>query len=811
MLKFNLTIALRNLKKYKSSSIINIAGLAIGIGVCLAILQYIHYELSYDKFHKDSENLYRLTLDISENDVIKSRQAKTSYAMGVKAEEVIPEIEKYCRIHPQYFGAVVTNPDKNVPFLEEEQDMLYVDSTFFDVFNFPLKHGDPSNVLNDKHNIVISDEMAAKYFGKEIDPIGKILKVEGWTKEDYVVTGVLNTSKGNSHLKFDFLLPMRSLLESGEYKSGAWGRCNFYTYFKIGENSKIGNIENKLDQLVYDNFGKSLDHYNVKWELNLQQLTDIHLYSSHLEYDISNNGSIRNLKALGIIAIFILIIAWLNFINLSIANSIKRTKEVGIRKALGALKTQLRNQFIMEALIINFIAVILAIFIADLILSELNNILDSEFTFLLFSHYEFWIGLVLFTIISALISGFYPAFVMSSFQAINIQKSEFKISGFRFNLRKGLVIFQFLISSILLSGTFIIYNQITFMKSQDLGVDMEQILVVRGPELIENRETIASNLSTFKTETSKYSSIQSVTSSGNIPGKGHSAVVGMRKLGKDPSQNEPGGISFVDYKFFDTYELEFLAGEPFDRKTVSDYTYVILNQQALQTYELGSPEEALNEQIVVGDDTVLVAGVLKDFHWQSLKEDHMPILFVASDGVRRYFSFKINTSNIEESLSQIRSAYNEKFAGNPFEYFFLDDEFNYQYRAELQFGKIFMIFSLIAIFIACMGLFAFVSFSTVQRTKEMGIRKILGARVSTLILILSKEYLTLLLMASLISVPIVFYISREWLTNFAFKMNLSVDLFIIPTLILIVISFLTVVFNLYKTAKINPTESLKIE
>ncbi len=811
MLKFNLTIAVRNLKKYKSSSIINIAGLAIGIGICLAILQYIHYELSYDQFHQDAENTYRLTLDISENDVVKSRQAKTAYAMGEKAEEVIPEVEKYCRIHPQYFGAVVTNPEENVPFLEEEQDMLYVDSTFFDIFNFSLKQGDPSTALNTKHNIVISDEMAVKYFGKETDPIGKILQVEGWTKGDYIVSGILNPSKGNSHLKFDFLLPMRSLLESGEYDRGAWGRCNFYTYFKLSNNSNTANIENKLDQLVYDNFGKSLDHYNVKYELNLQPLTDIHLYSNHLKYDISSNGNIRNLKVLGIIAVFILIIAWLNFINLSIANSIKRTKEVGIRKTLGALKPQLRNQFIIEALIINLIAVLLALIIANVILSELNNILGSRFHFLLFSHYEFWIGLVLFTIVSSLISGFYPAFVLSSFQAINIQKSHFKISGFKFNMRKALVIFQFLISSILLSGTFIIYKQITFMKSQDLGVDMDQILVVRGPELIENRETLASNLSTFKTETSKYPGILSATSSGNIPGKGHSALVGMRKLGLDPSQNQAGGISYVDYKFFDTYELEFLAGEPFNRKTVSDFTYVILNEQALKTYELGTPEEALNEQILIDKDTVVIAGVLKDFHWQSLKEDHIPILFVAYDGAKRYFSFKVNTSDVSKSVENIRSVYGNIFPGNPFQYFFLDDEFNYQYRAELQFGKLFMIFSLIAIFIACMGLFAFVSFSTLQRTKEMGIRKILGARVRTLILILSKEYFALLIIANLISIPIVFYFSRDWLTNFAFKINLSLDLFIIPTITLIAISFLTVVFNLYKTAKINPTESLKIE
>jgi putative ABC transport system permease protein len=811
MLKFNLTIALRNLKKYKSSTSINIAGLAIGIGVCLAIVQYIHYELSYDNFHDDAENIYRLTLDISENDVVQARQAKTSFAMGPKAQEVIPDVEKYCRVHPQYFGAVVTNPEKNIPFLEEEQDMLYVDSTFFQIFNFSLKQGNPATALNGKYNIVISNEMADKYFGEEIDPMGKILKVEGWTNEDYIVSGILNPLKGNSHLQFDFLLPMRSLLESGEYESGAWGRANFYTYLNISKTAKTQNIADDIDQLVYDNFGKSLDHYNLKWELNLQALPDIHLHSSHLKYDISSGGSTRNLKALGIIAVFILIIAWLNFINLSIANSTKRTKEVGIRKTLGALKPQLRNQFIIEAFIINLFAVLLALIVADFILSQINTIFDSNFRFLLFSVYEFWIALVAFIVVSTLISGFYPAFILSSFQVLNLQKTKIKISGWRFNMRKGLVVFQFLISSMLLFGTFIIYQQITFMKSQDKGIDMEKILVVRGPEFVENKESLPSMLATFKTETTKYSGINSATSSGTIPGKGHTMVVGMRKLGDDPSQTQPGGISFVDYKFFDTYELEFLAGKPFDSKAVSSYTNVILNEHALETYELGSPEEALNKQLIVGKDTVFIGGVLKNFHWKSLKEAHMPVLFVASKGSKRYFSFKINLSNTSESIANIGSTYNELFPGNPFEYFFLEDQFNYQYRAEVQFSKIFIIFAGIAIFIACLGLFAFVSFSTQQRRKEMGIRKVLGAKLSNLMLILSKEYLFLLLLANLVSIPIVIYISREWLSNFAFRMDLSVGLFAIPILLLTLISFFTVGFNIYRTANTNPTETLKIE
>lgn len=811
MIKENFSMAFRALGKHKFTSVINILGLSIGMGVCLAILQYIQFEKSYDKFHENVNNTYRLTLTMLKNDEVNRRQAQTSYGIGIRAKEEIPEIENFVRIHPEHLGAVITNPTQNSPFLEE--NILFADSTFFELFDFPLIKGNPSSALSGKYNIVITEKMSEKYFGRNADPIGQTLKFDGWVTNDFIVTGVLKSLPPNSHLNFDFLLSMRALLDSDSYNKGRgkWGRTNFFTYLTINENGDSENIQTKLDQLIHDNFGKTLDHHGITWKLKLQPITDIHLKSDHLEDLTANSGNMQEIKILGVISLIILIAAWLNFINLSIASSIKRAKDVGIRKALGAFKQQIRNQFIVESLLINIVSAVVSLFIAVGILAILNTVLESNFTMLLYQHLEFWMFFIIFIIVSTLISGFYPAFVLSSFTPVNIQKIYSFKSGIGLSLRKGLIIFQFLISALLISATYIIYQQITFMKSQDLGIDMEQVLVVRGPEIVSNDERLASDLESFKTESSRLSSILSATSSGTVPGKGHSAVLGMRRIGEEPTKNQPGGISYVDDKFFETYNFQFIAGKPFNDNTNSNNVNVIINEIAVKTYELVSPEKAIHKKIIIRNDTVNVVGVLKNFHWQSLKDAHMPILFVASDRAKRFFSFKINPSNISESLNHIRSQYNEVFAGNPFYYSFLDDEFNEHYNSDVQFGNIFLMFSLCAIFITCLGLFAFVSYSASQRTKEMGIRKVLGAEVKTLMIILSKEYIILLLIAILISVPFIIYGAKDWLSNFAFRINLEIGLFIIPAIILLTISFLTVSYRVFVSAKTNVVDSLRLE
>lgn len=471
---------------------INILGLSIGMGVCLAIFQYVHFELSYDKFHTNAQNTYRLTLT-KLKDGEESSQARTSYALGATGKQEIPEIEQFVRIHPQYFGAIITNLDQNKIFQEEEQNVLFADSIFLEVFDFPLKQGDPEKVLDDKYSIVITEQMVEKYFGPNVDPIGKILKVDGWVVKDFIVTGVLNNLPANSHMKFDFLIPMESLLETGEYNKSAWGRTNFFTYITVNKNASIEAIESKLNGLVDTHFGKSLAGYNEKWYINLQAIADVHLRSSHLLYDLpSINGSLQEVKVFSLIGAFILIIAWVNFVNLSTSRSMERAKSVGIRKAMGAFQKQLVHQFMIESLLINFIAAIFSVIVAVLILSILSGITGEELTFIIFGYPEFWIGFTIVIAVGSVVSGFYPAFVLSSFKSANTQRTNVTKQVSNVTFRKGLVVFQFLISALLISGTYLVYKQISFMKNKDLGVDMEQILVVRGPSIVPDLESLLS-------------------------------------------------------------------------------------------------------------------------------------------------------------------------------------------------------------------------------------------------------------------------------------------------------------------------------
>ena len=811
MNKFNLKIAIRNLFKHKAFSFINIFGLAIGMGVCLVIYQYIQFELSFDKFHNNASDIFRITISEFKNDAKNSTQVTTPFGLGVGAKETIPEIRYSIRTHPQIFGAVVTNPEHDKPFLEEK--MLFVDREFLEVFNFSLKQGSQEKVLTDKYNLVITEAMAEKYFGTGIDPVGKILKVtDGWADGDFIITGVLNPLPPNSHFVFDFLMPMQTLLEKGNYKGGnGWGRNNFVTYLTLDKNASIETVEDKLDQVILKNIGERLTTGGVELKTNLQSITDLHLNSDFLYDPVTNNGSLRNIQMISIIAVFILFLAWVNFINLTTARSIERAKEVGIRKIIGAMRKQLIFQFMLESFLLNLIAGILSILLAFILLPVLNNITGNELTFDIFNDPKFWLLFVTVNILGAIASGFYPAFVLSSFKPINTLYSNSIKNGSGIVLRKGLVVFQFAISVLLISGTFLIYKQVAYMKNQELGFDMQQVLVIKGPRIISDFKKLPTNLESFKVDVLNHPSIITACGSGTVPGKGHNALTPVRRIQATPEDNELGGVTYVDFDFFETYDFEFLSGRSFNPEIGTDQSGVIINEESVYAFDLGSPEKAIHEKLVIGNDTLKVLGVLKNYHWSSLRDAYSPYLFVPSERARRFLSFKINLSNISQSINDIQASYNLFFPDNPFEYFFLNDDFNRQYQNELQFGKLFGSFSILAITIGCLGLFALVSFSASLKTKEIGIRKILGAGIGNLMIMLSREYILLLVIANIVTIPIMFYTGQQWLHLYAFRIDLGVEIFLIPGMFLTAIALLTVSSKFYSTAKSNPINALRKE
>lgn len=809
MFSHYLKIAFRNLSRNKVFSIINILGLAVGMGVCLLIYQYIHFESNFDNFHENGERIFRVVHSFYQEGNDEGSDVETTFVFGPKCKEEVPEIESFVRVHPEYGTAVLTNVQTNVPYAEES--ILYVEDNFLKVFDFPLQSGSVDHALSDKHQIVISERIATKHFGSE-NPIGKILKVNGsWAKGDFEVAGVVNSVPNNSHLQFDILIPMQVLLEGEQYvQDGGERWTNFVTYLQLKENAKKEVVEEKISQVARTLKAEPLASGNYEMESTLQPLTEIHLGSSELDDPVTfNEGNKENIMTYSIIAFFILLVAWVNYINLSTARSVQRAKEVGVRKSIGAFRWQLIYQFLMEAALTNGLAAIIGVAIAYGLLPFLNELMGLSLVLDVVTQYQFWIVAILILCIGTILSGAYPAFILSSFKAIGMFKP-ISLKQHGFSLRKGLIVFQFMTSILLIAGTYLIYNQVSHMKNAENTMDMEQVLVVKGPRVGVDPSDVQSKLSTFYNELKNHHSILKASGSGTIPGKGYDWRTGIYRLGQQEADAKYANIVFVDRFFTDTYQLKLLAGSPFLEEG-SFRSGVLINEAALDAYEIPSAEKALEEKLILGDDTLKILGVLENYPWVSLKEKHESFVLGLYEGSMTYFSLRINPAQVSESLAHVEKIYGEMFPGNPFDYFFLDESFNRQYQADLQFGNLFAAFSGLAIFIACLGLFALVSFSASLRTKEIGIRKVLGAKVGHLMALLSKEYLYLLLLANLLALPAVWYWGSDWLNNYAFKIEMGFDLFLIPGIVLLIISALTVSYQTFATAKANPVDALRSE
>jgi putative ABC transport system permease protein len=802
--------AARQMTRNRAFSSINVLGLALGMSTCFLITQYVYFENSYDRFHKKYRNIYRVVEKSGylEGDIFSA--AATTFALGPAGAANIPEIQNVVRLHPQYdVRAVITNMENNNAY--NEDGLLFSDSTFFEMFDFSLKRGDKKSALSERNSIVITDEMAKKYFGNE-NPLEKLLKIDCyWTQSTYKVTGVLEALPTNSHLQFDLLLPIENLLDKGVYTNNdGWSTYNFTTYVTLHDGSEANEISNKYLNVPNSIFGEGVDIDDFRIEF--QPIADIHL-KSHYDWDaLTDYGNAQNLRYFTLVAILIIFIAWINYVNLSTAQAMSRSKEVGVRKSLGAQQRQLIGQFITEALLTNSIALLVAVAISRMALPVLNSILGYSPSFSLLRLPEFWVASLGVVSIGILVCGLYPALLLSSFKPANMMRRAINGSSTYFGWRKVLLSVQFLISLLILSATYLVFDQISFMKKSDLGVDMEQLLIVKGP-VVESanldRESVASS---FKTEVSRDHTILSVAGSKNVPGKGDGFTTGVRKAGQQEETSLSSHLIDVDLDFNDTYGYELIAGRWFSSDFATDNKRVVINKYSLYAYDFSSPEEALNQTLLLGNgDSVKVIGVLKDFHWHSLKQAYEPYLFTLSRFSSGYFSIKVDLNNLEETIAHIEKNYAAAFPGNPFEYFFLDDSFNRQYQADLQFGNLFTAFSMLAIFISCLGLLALVSFSASLKTKEIGIRKVLGASVGQLMTLLSKEYLVLLFSATVLAIPLVIWCGQQWLENYAFRIEMGVEFIVVPAIVLLLVSLLTVSRSTWKAARANPVESLKAE
>lgn len=806
MISNYLTIAFRNLRKRTAFSFINIFGLAMGICACLVILKYIDFETSYDNFHVNGPSIYRINRAFVKNQEKGQAMIPTTYGLGPALADQIPEVSRYVRLHGE--SAIISCQLSNREVKAfHEGNIQVVDSTFFRVFTFKPVTGNLPTSLDNPNSIVLTRSIAKKYFGAE-DPIGKTIHNAGGRMQgDYTVTAVMEDLPQNSHFTFDMVMPMHNIFFSQQYREDdGWVWNNFTTYVELNNGASPQTAEQKLPEFCERNINPKWKDVGGKVELYLQPLRDIHLHPG-LRHDVET-VSRNTIYFFGVIAIFILFIAWINYINLSTARAMERSREVGIKKAIGAFRSELITQFLCESVVINFIAMIIAAGLAVLLVPVLGDIISKKLTFD-FSDSRLWVVLAGLFVVGTLASGIYPAFVLSSFRITSVLKGVGSDKR-GFSLRKGLVVFQFAASLMLIAGTFLVYRQITFMQSQDKGLQTDQMLIVAGPGTL-NGKVAQQRLLTFKEAAAKIPGVSAVATSGAVPAGGYNWGADIRKTGTPVENMKLGCVVWVDPDFIPTYNIPFVAGRNFDPRLKSDMRSVIINEAAVATFELGSAEEALKQQIILQEDTVNVIGVLKNYNWSSLKSEVVPFVLAGDTIVQNHISVHLEAGSINSAVQSLNDLYRELLPGEPYEYKFLDDSFNAQYKADQQFGNIFGMFAGLAVAISCLGLWGLASFTTAQKLKEIGVRKVLGASVGSIMYLLCSRFMKLVLVSALIAMPLIWFGMDTWLRGFAFRVGIGLELFVVPVLLLGMIALMTVSIQVLKGATLNPAKVLRTE
>lgn len=813
MLKNYLKIAYRNLSRNSIFSLINILGLAIGMAACLLIVHYISYEKSYDQFR--SSRLYRLTEAFYGNQELVWHSAQTSPAIAPALARDIPEITRTARL-------VDTDKLMSTPVMQIEDrsffadHIYYADSLLPQMLAYQFTEGDITTALKEPQSIVLSESTAAKYFPNQSALNKTIVFHRGQRSQEVLtVTGIFKDIPTNSHLYTDMLVSFSSL--DAWNLDEVWDWSNYYTYIQLNDRTDPATVEAKLPAFLERYIGDALAQRRSEggdFQLKIQPVQDIHL-NSQLWGEAEANGNETIVRFLGLIAAFILFIAWINYINLATSRAVRRAKEVGIRKVVGSGRTQLVAQFMAEALLVNLIAMLLAITLSQVLLPTFRTVAGTDLPDALWAYPMLLVGGIAVFLLGAAASGFYPALILSG---INPLKAFKKITLRGRRLRQGLIVFQFMASSALIFGTLIVWLQLQYMQNQALGVSLDQTLIVQGPGVKGADQ--AQRFSTFKQEATRLSEIQQVTVSSTVPGQETSWGRTFYRKGH-PDEATSLDIVTVDEDFFSLYGISLAAGRNFTAAPSADQQSVILNETALKTLGFTETEQAIGATILWNENDTLkvekqVIGVIQDFHQQSLHSDIDPVIFALkrhheAPWAGEYYALKLPTEHLSATLANVKALWDQSFPGNPFDYFFLDDYFNQQYQADRRFGKVFGLFAGLAIFIACLGLFGLASFTTLQRTQEIGIRKVLGASVPNILRLLSMDFVRLVIIASIIAMPFAYWGMQEWLAGYAYRVSMAVWWAVIPPALILLLALFTIGYQTLRAALANPTDALRYE
>ena len=801
MIKNYFKTAWRNLWKHKTFSFINVFGLATGIASSLLIFLFVQDELSYDRFHKNAQDIYRVVKDFVNDDGSRLPDATTPPALAPAMQQEIPEVEKVTRVFPSWGrDFLIKYGDKKIL----EQRLYRVDSSFFDVFTFPFIKGDPKNAFKNINSIVLTKSAAKKYFGDE-DPMGKTLSVDDFG--DLMVSGVIKDVPSNSHFHFDFLISIRTF--PGNDLDASWEWYNFYTYAKVKPNTSIASLTKKIQDLYKRNDEEAKNIFYT------QRLTDIHL-SSNLKWELESNSDRLYVYVFSLIGIFIILIAGINYVNLATAKASVRAKEIGVRKVAGAVRSSLVKQFLVESITTCLLASVVAVIIAQLLLPAVNALTLKQLTVL--GNPGVLSYMLLSTVFLGVVAGIFPAIYLSSFKPIIVLKGLKLSEKATLGLRKILVVIQFTISIVLIIGALIISQQVHFIQSAKLGLNKDQVLIAKNTSNPHDRNA-------FLNEISQLPGVKKATTADGVVG-GQNWTNGMNLKGSQNSQL----INFlsVGYDFVDAMGMQVKEGRGFSQKFPADTMNngipggpldqnigsVLVNETAVK--DLGIPEPAVGKQLLWSSDKdtmyyLTIVGVLKDFHFTSLKNQIKPFAFINNPRRQWYFTIKLSTDNMRATLTQLGNAWKKFSNDRPFEYTFLDETYAKLYQSEARFEKVFISLVVLGIIISCLGLLGLSTFAAQRRIKEIGIRKTLGASAASVVALLSKDFLKLVVVALIIAVPIAWFAMTKWLQDFAYRISIQWWVFIAAAVLALLIAFITVSSQAIKAAVANPVKSLRTE
>jgi len=800
MLKNYFKTAFRNLKRQKIYSFINITGLSLGLACCILITLYIHFELSYDSFHDKADNIYRI-IEIETESGRKQFSAATPAPLAFSLSEEFPDIARAVRIfHPSWIEKWKISHEERTFF---EEDVFFADDSILEVFSFPLIQGQPEDALQEPHSMIITNEIAQKYFGHS-NPLGMVLSVHG---VQIKITGITQDVPPNSHFRFKFLVSFATL-ESPGFRNVVydmldnWRSHNFYSYLLLREGASSVELQKKFVPFLERHFNQKISDF----DLYLQPLQEVHLHSKNFSYDITEtNSDIAYVYIFSAIAFFVLIIACINYMNLTTARAASRAKEVGTRKIVGANRAQLIQQFLGESIVLLLIALMIAFMLVSLALPVLNSLAGSQFS-VDFKNFLYILGLLLaasFILGSA--AGIYPALFLSTFQPLNILRGKFYPGVRKVHFRKTLVVVQFAISISLIIATLAGRSQLKYCLNRNLGFDKENVISipVRDVSTILEFESIKSSLL-------QNPEILNVARSSSLPGK----TIGRRGFLPEGNMWAPRYSIFVDHDFIPTMGMEIKEGRNFSREFSTDVEDAyIINEAAAEEFGWDS---ALGKRLFWRGDRNNkgeVIGVVKDFHFKSLHQEIEPVILhmLPEKSGFSYMTIRIRTQNVLDLLEGIKKSWEEFFPGIPFEFFFMDAQMDRLYDTEVRLGKVSGIFTFLSVIIACLGVFGLATFLTQQRTKEIGIRKVLGATASSIVVLLSKEFIMLVVISNVIAWPVAYYVIHRWLQNFAYRIDLNIGTFLFSGILALIITLFSVGYQSVKASLVNPAGALRYE